>query len=118
MAENKAMGSKSMIEPVHTEREFCSWLGEALPGEIRRYYRGSLALDLNPHSGRLSDEARGKLIPLAVRARWASDRGLVHLVQRKFGTDDYEYLVVAAYRPSMRSAGTTSFEGSSARVLP
>jgi hypothetical protein len=97
----KEATSQSAIESVVTEKRLCIWLGQAMPGDVRRYHRGALALDLHAHSGRLSDEARRELAKLAGRATWASERGLVHLVQRRFGIDDYDYLVVACHRPKL-----------------
>ena len=91
------------MQSVGSEAELCAWLGQALPGEIRRYHRGHLALDTNPHSRRLSDKARQELGKAAKRARWASERGLVHLLQRRRGSDDYDYLIVARPRPQHSS---------------
>jgi hypothetical protein len=93
------------ILSVRSEADLCAWLGQAVPGEIRRYHRGALALDLNLHSGRLSDQARRELAKTAMRALWASERGLVHLLQRRREVDDYDYLAVARPRPNRPGNG-------------
>ena len=83
-----------------SEAELCTWLGEALPGAVLQYHRGFLAIDLVPHSGRMSDQDRAELHRVARRARWAAQKGLGHLVQRRHGADDYEYRLVARRRPN------------------
>jgi hypothetical protein len=89
----------SDITAIGTERDLCAWLGQAIPGDVRRYHQGALALDLQARGGRLTDDARRELAKLAARARWAAEHSLVHLVQRRFGMDDYDYLVIARHRP-------------------
>lgn len=82
-----------------TEVELCGWLGQASPGDILEYHRGFLALDREPHAGRLSAKDRAELVRMAGRAHWAAERGLAHLVQRRYGPDDYSYLLIARPRP-------------------
>jgi hypothetical protein len=81
-----------------TEADFCAWIGQAFPGAILEYHRGFLAVDANsPLRGDLGRRTR-ELSLLARRARWASDAGLVHLVQRRNGPADFSYLAVARPR--------------------
>ncbi len=82
-----------------SEIELCAWLGQALPGDVLQYYRGFLALDTVPHSHRLREHERIELIKVARRCRWASEKRLVHLLQRRLGIDDYTYVLVARPRP-------------------
>jgi len=82
-----------------SEVELCRWLGQALPGDVLHYHRGFLALDTAPHTFRLSDRERAELIKVGRRARWAFEKGLADLLQRRHGPDDYEYLLVARRRP-------------------
>ena len=89
-----------------TEVELCTWLGEALPGAKLVYYRGYLAVDCNSATSPLAAEDRAELARVARRARIAEEMGLVHLIQRRHGPDDYEYLIVARRRP--RSQGRDS----------
>ncbi len=84
-----------------TQVEFCGWLGQAGPGDMIEYYRGFLALDSLPAAQRLAQRDCAELLKLARRALWAAEQNLVHLVQRRHGTDDYSYLAVARVRPKM-----------------
>jgi hypothetical protein len=86
----------SIILP--TETDLCTWIGQAFPGEIIEYHRGFLAMDANPALGQRAKE----LSLLARRAAWASDAGLVHLVQRRNGPGDFSYLAIR--RPTPRTA--------------
>jgi hypothetical protein len=85
------------IRPTLTEIAFCRWLGEAAPGAIVEYHRGFLCLDCfgDPRS-----PERHALRELARRAAWASDHGLVHLLQKRHGPRDYGYLAIK--RPDPR----------------
>jgi hypothetical protein len=81
---------------------FCAWLADAAAGDRYEYHRGFLARDLD--SGpkrRLDEKQRAALDRLAARARWASDKGCVHLIQEKLGPDSYSYVAIA--RPRARS---------------
>jgi hypothetical protein len=69
-------------------REFDAWLESAEAGARIVYCRGYLALDGGSDPG----SALGRL---ARRAREASDRGLVHLVQRRLGPADFAYVAIA-----------------------
>ena len=81
-----------------TEIELCGWLGQAAPGDAIEYHRGVLALDRCRIGGRLSEQDATELSRVADRAWLAAQRGLVHLVQRRNGPDDYSYLLVARPR--------------------
>jgi hypothetical protein len=82
-----------------TEINLCGWIGQAQPGAMLEYHRGLLALDVSPQGKRFSDDDRAELARVARRAWWASEKGLVHLVQRRHGADDYSYLVIARPKP-------------------
>ena len=82
-----------------TEIELAAWIGQAAPGDILEYHRGFLVLDIMSRGSRLSPPDRAELCLVARRAWWASERGLVHLLQRRHGADDYSYLVVARPKP-------------------
>lgn len=71
-----------------SEREFCSWIGRAAPGEIIQYHLGHLAKDV-----------ASMTIEAADRAAWAAEEGLVHLVQSRAGPSDFRYLAIKRRRP-------------------
>ena len=98
----------STIRPRIAEIEFCAWLGQAAPGDVLEYHRGFLALDTTPHGTRLSERDRAELSRVARRARWASERRLVHLVQRRHDADDYSYLAIARPKPMAALASLSS----------
>ncbi|MFO0992595.1 MAG: hypothetical protein U1E67_11775 [Hyphomicrobiales bacterium] len=77
---------------ISAEIGFLGWLGQAKPGDILEYHRGFLAVD------RAWSNNRG-LDLLASRAVWAADRGLVDLVQRRVGPEQYRYLAIARPKP-------------------
>lgn len=78
--------------PLIGEIEFLGWLGQAEPGDVLAYHRGFLAVDRF-----FSPDLRS----LGNRALQATERGLVHLVQRRHGPEDFAYLAIA--RPKARS---------------
>jgi hypothetical protein len=82
-----------------TEVELCGWIGQAGPGDTLEYHRGFLARDTLPQGTRLAERDRAELARVAHRARWAAERDLLHLVQRRHGPDDYSYLAIARARP-------------------
>jgi hypothetical protein len=83
-----------------SEIDLSGWLDQAEPGETLEYYRGFLLVDAIPHGSRLPEQDRAELSRVARRALWAADRGIAYLVQRRHGSDDYSYLVIARPRPS------------------
>jgi hypothetical protein len=97
------MARPSRIKPPRlTEIGLCAWVAQAEPGAILEYHRGFLALDRTSF-GRLGDTpARIDLSILGARAHDLAERGLVHLVQLRHGTEDYSYLAIA--RPRARGA--------------
>lgn len=78
-----------------SEISLCGWIGQAAPGDILEYHRGFLVVDVNPQGTPLPPEARTELCRVAQRAWWASERGLVHLVQRRAGPEVFHYLAIA-----------------------
>ncbi|NQW49676.1 MAG: hypothetical protein HQ465_00405 [Rhodospirillales bacterium] len=87
-----------------TETAFCAWLGQAHPGAQLVYHRGLLALDASINSQTPKSDARHELARVARRAWWAAEQGLVHLVQRRNGPDDFTYLAIARPRPETLAA--------------
>jgi hypothetical protein len=79
------------------EIELSAWLGQAAKGDALEYHRGFLALDLVP--ARFPDPAKSELARVAGLALWAAERGLVHLVQRRLGPDNFSYVIIARGRP-------------------
>jgi len=87
---------------------FDAWLEGAEQGESTVYHRGSLAYDrdeqmLDPAQEYRGDPPRPNTIPTPAAkavyaladAVWrAMERGAVHLVQRRHGENDYEYLAI------------------------
>lgn len=82
-----------------TEIDFCAWLSQAAPRDAFEYHCGFLVLDVDPRITSLGNADRLELIQVAARALWASDRGLVHLVQRRLGENRFSYLAIARPRP-------------------
>ena len=82
-----------------TETALCKWLGAAAPGEALTYHRGALARQLCPQLNLLAPEERVRLARLSSRALKLAEAGQVHLVQRRHGFEDYEYVAIARRRP-------------------
>jgi hypothetical protein len=85
--------------PPLTEAALCRWLGAAAPGDAITYFRGTLARSLCPQLGLLEPAERMALARLAGRAWMLCEQGLAHLVQRRRGEEDFEYLLIARRRP-------------------
>jgi hypothetical protein len=84
--------------PKISEIELCAWVAQAAPGAVLEYHRGYLALDRTGF-GRFADSPdRAALGLLGARAHDLAERGLVHLVQQRHGTEDYSYIAVARRR--------------------
>jgi hypothetical protein len=92
----------SARQPI-SEISLCGWIGQAAPGDILEYHRGFLVVDVAPQGERLAPEARTELMRVAQRAWWAFEKGLVHLVQRRAGPEEFRYLAVARPKPSTLS---------------
>ena len=90
-----------MSTPRISESDFCAWLGRAVAGEIFVYHRGFLARDTNYAVSELPTVARVELAHVARSTMWAAEEGLVHLLQRRIGPEEFNYLAVA--RPRARS---------------
>ena len=82
-----------------TEVALCRWIGAAAPGDAIIYHRGALARSLCPQLDVLEADARAALAKVARRAWMLSEGGLAHLVQRRRGPEDFEYLLIARPRP-------------------
>ena len=100
--------SNTTMERRLTETAFCAWLGQAHPGAQLVYHRGLLALDATINSQTPKSDARRELARVAGRARWAAEQGLVHLVQRRNGPDDFSYIAIARPRTPEASASLSS----------
>ena len=86
---------RSVARPAINETAFCAWLGQAHPGAQLVYHRGLLALDASINNQTPRSDARHELARVARRAWWAAQQGLVDLVQRRNGPDDFSYLAIA-----------------------
>jgi hypothetical protein len=78
-----------------TQAAFQSWLAVADAGDVLKYHRGFLAADRTSQVGLLSRRDQQELHRLATSARDAFQRGQVHLLQRRYGPSDYEYVAIA-----------------------
>lgn len=83
-----------------TEAGLCRWVGQAVPGDTAAYHHGFLAVDVSDPG--LSEVKRRDLLRVASRARSLAAQGVVHLVQRRHGPDDFAYLLVVRPRPAGR----------------
>lgn len=82
-----------------SEMEFAGWVGAAAPGDRIEYHRGFLAVDLIvPISGQSSPELVA-LSKLGIRAFWAAEQRLVHLVQERLGPNHFAYIAIARPKP-------------------
>jgi hypothetical protein len=78
------------------EAAFCDWIANALPGVAMIYFRGYLACDRMPSQSPFGDKDRKRLVAVANRALRAAEDGLVHLIQRRHGPQDYSYIAIKA----------------------
>ena len=89
--------------PVIDAAGFEAWLKIARTGNSIEYHRGHLCIDrqqkFDAPDNAPENKARAVLHELATRALRASDRGLVHLVQRRHGREDFSYLAIKARTP-------------------
>src|SRR5690606_4971841 len=83
-----------------------NWLGRASPGDVAEYYRGFLAIDVDPSRGKIPVGDCMELNRVAWTARAAAEAGAVRLVQRRVGADDYSYLAVVRGGEATSSAET------------
>jgi hypothetical protein len=96
------MSSSALITNADAKRtllvnaiQFCAWVVQASAGDKLEYHRGLLALDASEWSRDFAGHRRRELTRLANRASWAANQGLVHLVQRRNGLDDFSYFAIA-----------------------
>ena len=76
-----------------TADEFVNWLGLAGPGEQIVYAKGFLSVAV--HKADLNRDPDGPKLEAVQRAAWkAHERRAAHLVQRRLGDNEYEYLAV------------------------
>jgi hypothetical protein len=95
---------------------FCAWLADAAGGDRYEYHRGFLTKDLDGGpKRRLDEKQRVALERLAGRARWAVDKGCVHLIQEKLGPDSYSYVAIARPRAPGAPSPLSDIELSEAR---
>jgi hypothetical protein len=89
---------------VTNELAFIAWINQAMPGDVLEYHRGFLAFDVS----RLCEPDRAELLKLAHRAMRGIELGLVHLVQRRNGPNDFSYLAIARPKPKRALASRCS----------
>lgn len=82
------------------ENAFVDWRTDARPGDRLVYHRGFLARDRHPTMGRMAKSDRLVLERVADRALADCNRGLVRLLQRKHGLEDFSYIAVARVPPT------------------
>jgi hypothetical protein len=81
------------------EMDFAGWVGAAAPGDRLEYHRGFLAVDIVPVISKLPEPERAALRQTALRAWWASEQRLVHLVQERLGPGSFAYIAIARPKP-------------------
>jgi len=101
----KAASRPRPLKPRLTDIEFCAWVAQAEAGDQLEYHRGFLARDTYRLDSSFAEADRAALIRLAGRARWAAEKGLVHLVQERLGRDHFAYVAIARPR---RNHGSTA----------
>ena len=89
----------SPANPPLNEATFCAWLGAAAPGDAVTYHRGALARDTCPQLNLLSLDERVRVARLSSRALKLAEAGLLHLVQRRHGFEDFAYVAIARPKP-------------------
>lgn len=85
-----------------TDVELYAWIAQAEPGARLEYHRGFLGVDITPVISLLPEPDRARLADLAAAALGAFEKGLVHLVQARLGTDRFAYIAIT--RPKPRAA--------------
>jgi len=99
---------RSVARPAINETAFCAWVAQAVPGDRMEYHRGLLAMDASIDGQTPKSDARRELARVARRAWWAASQGLVHLVQRRNGSDDFTYIAIARPLTPEASASLSS----------
>jgi hypothetical protein len=97
------------------EMALCAWIAQAAPGEALEYHRGLLAVDRDRSVSMLGPRDCARIGRLADRAYAAAEQGLLHLVQRRHGPDDFSYRAIARAAPAKALAAlATLLEGEAA----
>jgi hypothetical protein len=99
----------SLSTPFLSVAKFDEWLSTAAPGDALEYFHGFLSIDTSPGSSRLPEAQRLELLRVAHHAWLASQRGQVHLVQRRIDENNYSYLAIARPLPKPHSTSLSSF---------
>lgn len=89
----------SPANPPLNEATFCTWLGAAAPGDAITYHRGALVRDTCPQLKLLEQDERVRVARLSSRALTLAEAGLLHLVQRRHGFEDFSYVAIARPKP-------------------
>lgn len=86
-----------------SENAFVDWLFTPDGGDRIVYHRGFLARDTDKIQGRMQEPERLELLQLARRAMSNSDKGVLCLVQKRHGFEDYSYIAVKRKPDQKRS---------------
>jgi len=89
--------------------QLCAWIAQASPGDTLEYHRGFLALDASIDGQTPKSDARRELARAARIAWRAAEKGVVHLVQRRRGPDDFSYIAIARQRTDKVTASLSTF---------
>ena len=84
-----------VAKPQLTDVEFYAWIAQAEVGTWLEYHRGFLGIDVTPVISLLPEPERRQLAELGHAALSAFEKGLVHLVQKRVGADQFAYIAVA-----------------------
>lgn len=105
---SKPNSREAGLRIVVSDIQFCAWIAQAGLGDALAYHRGLLALDASPHGQTFQGQNRKELGRVARRVWWAAEQGLIHLLQRRNGPDDFTYLAIARPRPKELPATLSS----------
>ena len=85
------------MKNIQNDVEFASWVSKAKSGEKAKYYGGLLMKDRQHHFANTSYTGKTPPALAAAAIAWrAYMDGLVHLVQKKNDSFDYDYIAVKA----------------------
>ncbi len=85
------------------EADLIAWLVHAKPGDRFTYWRGHLASDAWPLTGRLPEGECRRLGSVGRLAWNLAGEGFVHLVQERLGPNRFAYVVIARPHPPGRA---------------
>jgi hypothetical protein len=94
----------SPANPPLNEATLCTWLSAAAAGDAITYHRGALARDICPQLNLMEQDERVRVARLSSRALKLSEAGLLHLVQRRHGFEDFSYIAIARPKPRPNAA--------------